>query len=277
MTIAAGFCCSDGVILAADTLITLPGGGKTYRSKLFTINEGESSDLTYAGDEPFVLELINKLQQNVPRRSGDAFLKAVKGIYRQLWREHYIEPPKAEKTYAHILITLRMNNSICLYCAYAHHFYPVNTYAVLGIGEDRGESLFKPLYRVGMETYEASYMAVYAFQKVKKYTEGCGGETEVRFISPRNQHVSLTRFANFAVLPERTSREIEEDFDVFDKAMQPVLLVYPDLDSTNPKQFRKLFCQAMKKLEKTRIAKYRKREKEDRKREVSIWGSRVLS
>lgn len=278
MTIAAGFCCSDGVVLAADTLMTLPSGGKTYRPKLFKVNEKESSYLAYSGTEAFAKGLVSKLQQGTIGKSGDTFLKAIEGIYKHFWREHYTEVPKAEKTWAHVLITFRRADRIALYRTSLHHVYPVaDSYAVLGIGEDAGESLFKPLYHAGMDAYEVAYMVIYAFQKVKKYTERCGGETQICSIRNPNRGISLTRFANFAVLPERTSREIEEDFDVFDEAMQPVLLAYPDLDSTNPKQFRKLFCQAMKKLEKTRIAKYRNRQKEDRKREVSIWGSSVLS
>lgn len=72
--------------------------------------------------------------------------------------------------------------------------------------------------------------------------------------------------------PERSSQDIEVDFGQFDEVMQPVLLAYPDLDTTNAKQFRKLFCRAMKKLEKARTAKYREREKEDRRLQQQVRG-----
>jgi 20S proteasome alpha/beta subunit len=266
MTIAAGFCCSDGVVLAADTLMTLPGGGKTYRPKLFKINEKESSYLAYSGTEAFAKGLVSKLQQGTVGRSGNTFLKTVEGIYKHFWREHYTEVPKAEKTWAHVLITFRRDNKIALYRTSLHHVYPVvDSYAVLGIGEDAGEALFKPLYRAGMETYEAAYMVIYAFQKVKKYTEGCGGETQIRSISNPNRGISLVRFANFEMVPERPLQEIEGDFNLFDEVIQPALLAYPDLDGTNQKQFKGLYVQAMKRLEHARAAKYRKREREERR------------
>jgi len=41
MTIAAGFCCSDGVILAADTLITLPGGGRLTDRNCSQLTKGK--------------------------------------------------------------------------------------------------------------------------------------------------------------------------------------------------------------------------------------------
>lgn len=179
-TIAAGFCCSDGIVLAADTLMTLRGGGKTYRTKLFTINEKEDSYLAYSGTEAFAKELVNELQQGTIGKTGDTFLKAIKERYGQFWREHYTIPPKAEKTWAETLITFKKDKRIHLYRTSAHHVYPViDNYAVLGIGENAGESLFKPLYSAGMDMYEASYMAIYVLQRVKKYTEGCGGETEI--------------------------------------------------------------------------------------------------
>jgi 20S proteasome alpha/beta subunit len=58
MTIIAGFRCENGVVLAADTEITLDGGtGKTYESKIFVLDSGLGCHLAYTGVSDFAAEL----------------------------------------------------------------------------------------------------------------------------------------------------------------------------------------------------------------------------
>src|ERR1700740_3854311 len=66
MTIAAGFYCRDGVVLAADTEITISGGaGKTYSSKMLTISPPLGCYATYAGSPDVAKELMQELRQSV--------------------------------------------------------------------------------------------------------------------------------------------------------------------------------------------------------------------
>ncbi len=71
MTIAAGFYCKDGVVLAADTEITISGGaGKTYSSKMLTISSPLGCHATYAGSPDVAKELVHELSQSLQEQTA---------------------------------------------------------------------------------------------------------------------------------------------------------------------------------------------------------------
>jgi len=264
MTIAAGFRCKDGVILAADSQITLSDGGKTYQSKIFPVNDVEDCYIAYAGYADFAKELVAEVRNATRGKCGSDLVASIGGTYKRFWREHYTDAPKKERTWAYLLFTLRDGKRMVLYRAYARSLYRLNEgYVLLGCGESVAESLFDPMCRNDMTVWEAARTCIYACRKIKGYVEACGGDTEVKMFLDHNYPVSPSRFQHFMMVPERSTREIEQDFDTFDEVMLPVLLAYPDLDGVNPSQFRALLRSAEKRLEKSRVKKYRQRDKED--------------
>jgi 20S proteasome alpha/beta subunit len=65
MTIAVGFRCDDGVILAADTEIT-HWQSRSYESKILDISAGyHSCYLAYSGDVMFTKEITEDLKEVV--------------------------------------------------------------------------------------------------------------------------------------------------------------------------------------------------------------------
>src|ERR1700678_1662428 len=56
MTIGLGFLCSDGVVLGADTQLSVPGSHKTYASKLRNYRDSANwrAISTYAGSPVFM-------------------------------------------------------------------------------------------------------------------------------------------------------------------------------------------------------------------------------
>jgi 20S proteasome alpha/beta subunit len=127
MTIAAGFKCRDGVILCADSQITLDQG-KKYQAKIFGINKRAGMYLVYSGDVLFARELVDALQGAMKEQIGKSALNEVRRIYKQFHHKHYTQPPKAEKSFASILITARERDQMLLYYASGRHFVPVDTY-----------------------------------------------------------------------------------------------------------------------------------------------------
>ena len=147
MTIAAGFRCRDGVLLCADTEITVGSLSKEYQSKLFTINAKADSYLVYAGCVDFADELVEKLQEAVKGKTGEKLLTSARTIYRHFWNQYYTQPPKSEKTWAYILLTARESGKIVLWQASGRHTHMVQKYQSFGIGKEAGEILFRPFYR----------------------------------------------------------------------------------------------------------------------------------
>lgn len=261
MTIVAGIQCKNGVVLAADREITVGQIGKTYESKIFLINKGQGCHVSYAGSTDFMKELVSQLREAAAGKTGNVLLLAIKDLYQQSWNKHFTEPPEVEKTFAELLITIKIYGEPHLYFASGHHFYKVSTYKLLGVGSEQVEPLFNSLGCAEVDISQASCMAIYALRKSKGYAQGCGGTTESLRVA--NPHLGL-KIGVFGSIPERSTLEIEEDFDLFDKLIQPVLLAYPDFD-VHPDKFKSMFQSVMKELVLSRNKKRRKRIKEERR------------
>jgi len=246
-TIAAGFRCSNGVVLCADTEITL-GAGKTYQSKIFVVDALAGCYLTYCGSTDFAKELVDDLRQIQGKGARDA-LAIIKSTYREFFGKYC--NPDDEATWTSILITLRDGDKVNLYAGRGRQFPNEPYYATLGIGQYQSEALFNPLYHQWMTVNEAVYMAFYGLHSVKGFVPGCGGETEYVEILDDADVIPL----DFLMRPSGT--DIEQDFQFLARVFKPVLFAFPDMDISLEK-----FSQILREME-TSLIQYRKRRIKD--------------
>lgn len=271
MTIIAGFRCKDGVVLTADTEITTDGGtGKTYASKIFSLAPELDCYMAYTGDTDFAEEFSDYLIQNLKGKSSQAALAYIKTAYQEFRAKHYTNAPKDEKTWAWILITLRQGDTIHLYRGRNRHFAEVKRYSVLGIGQDQAEAAFKSLYESWMSIRQAGYVMIYALRKVKGFVQGCGGDSEIREIPDQEDIFS------FPPLPydQHSTKDIEEDFDFFDKTMRPLVLTFADIETTTKDDFKSLLKTFAYALTQRRAIHFKEAEKRKRDNEVAY--ARIL-
>jgi hypothetical protein len=256
MTIAAGFLCKDGVLLAADTEITFSGGkGKTYASKIFHVSSTNlNCYLTYAGSPYFAKELVHELGQALddapPSQSP---LKTIKATYLAYLDEQFAKSPETET--ASVLVALREGTKVNLYLGSDRHFTQVRGYEVLGIGMEQAEALFNPLHASWMTIYEAIYMAIYALRRVKGFVQGCGGNSEILAIKDKPSFLGLVSFTSDEI------KEIEEDFDFFDQHLRPLLFAVADLEVSRS-SFQQRLTHFGGALKKRRAGKLRAHERE---------------
>jgi hypothetical protein len=85
MTIAVGFRCRDGVLLRADSEITLMRG-KAYQVKVLPVNSQVDAYLAYAGVAAFAKELGDKLKLATKGQRGQGLLKIA---LRQFYKLYY--------------------------------------------------------------------------------------------------------------------------------------------------------------------------------------------
>jgi len=242
MTIAAAFRCNDGVLLAADTLITFVGGSaKKYESKLFQINVDLDIHLAYAGDPYFVKDYVEELRKLTTGKTESDALSLAKQVSKRMFRE------RRKEFCAGMLLTIREGSSVSLYLAEETHFTKVDKYAVLGIGFEQAEALVNPYYRARMGLAESEYLARYVLYKVKKFVQHCGGDTEIKKV----RDDGALRLHIFKQVTVRTSQEIEDDFAYLDRKLLPLLLAFSDL-KIDKKTFRKLLNESNRALEKYR-------------------------
>jgi 20S proteasome alpha/beta subunit len=252
VTIAAGFRCRDGIVLCADSEITLGQGGKTYQAKMFPINVKADAYLVYAGVTAFVREFVYELKKAVMNQTGDALLNTAGNIYKDFHRQHYTNAPKAERTYAHILLTAHQGKRVLLWCGQGRHWYPVEDYQPIGIGTEHAETLIKAIYSKDISVSEAAYGAAYMLRKTKQFVGGCGGDSRVRqiFDEPRE----LIPWPTWKSAD--TIKRIENDFAFLEAALIPVILNFPNIDMPK-KQFNGLLGHLGKELRKHRIENLR--------------------
>jgi Proteasome subunit len=257
MTIAVGFRCTDGVVLAADTEISLDDGvGKTKASKVFPVNHELSCFLTYTGDSDFVEDLVGDLRRILDRGLTESeALDSIKETYRAFMQKYYTEAPKNEKTAASILVTLRDGARVRLYRGRNRHFTEVQTYSVLGVGQNQGEPLFNPIHHSWLTVNQAAYVMIYALRIIKNFVQGCGGETEIREVPDVPMLLGHLDQVTMA------TREIEEDFDFLDARLRPLITMFADV-FVNENDFSDAlvgFAQQLKEYRTERIQLHQKR------------------
>ncbi|GEM_PF-6058424 len=259
MTIAVGFQCKNSVLLAADTEISYGQAGKTYQTKLFQINPREDCWAVYSGVVDFMNELVGQLRQSTKGKSGTALVQTVRKAFRQFMYEHYTKPPKAEKTWANLLITVRENKKVSLYCATGRHFYQVEKYRALGGGAEQAEPLLNAMYSRHMDSLQAGYLAVYALRSPKGFVRGVGGDTDILAIEHQAQSV-----VSFAEWSKQEVTQAESDFAFLDKTLRPVLFAFPNLN-VEPSRFRSLLKATERHLVERRAKNFRREEREQKK------------
>jgi 20S proteasome alpha/beta subunit len=144
MTIAAGFCCSDGVLLAADTLISMQGGsGKSYESKILEVDFDLNMYLTYAGDPDFAKEYVNELSEQVQGKNPSEALSIAKTLATKIYADHFCVSHEDAKTYATMLLTLQDSHDVSLYSVNERHFVRLQSgFLALGIGNEQAQAFF---------------------------------------------------------------------------------------------------------------------------------------
>jgi 20S proteasome alpha/beta subunit len=248
MTVVAGFRCADGVLLAADTLVSFEdSSAQTYQTKIININPELGMYLTYTGDVDFAKEYAHELERATVGRTESEALVLADQISKKLWEVRCITPPEDEKLWAHMLLSIPEMSSVSLYQIRGTHFLKTDTYAALGSGFPQADAFFNLYYRPWMTVKQTEYMARYVLRRVKKFVKGCGGDTDTQQV----RDDGLYRSRTMKRINLRTSAEMEEDFAFFDREMLSLLVAFSDF-GVDKKAFHKLLNKCFKALEEQR-------------------------
>jgi 20S proteasome alpha/beta subunit len=240
MTIAVGMQCNDGVVLAADSEICLGPGGKIYQSTLHKISGLASIYTIFAGHIDFAEELAATLRKATQGKKGNQLTTSIQAAYGSFWRERHTEPLPAHKTLTDLLFTINEGSRISLFHASCNRLTPVKTYSVLGIGNEKAQAVFSALYRTGMSSTLASYMAIYGLGRMKGLVQGCGGASRVWKMT--NSVFDQT------LLAESEIARAEEGFAFFEREFFSVMFNFPDprVDNEHFQAILKHFATAAK-------------------------------
>jgi 20S proteasome alpha/beta subunit len=184
MTVAMGIRCMRGVVLCADTLVTLPRGGKSYESEIFEIRKDFGCYMACAGDVYMAKEIVAKVRSLASSaESPDKCLEIANCEYSEALSQEEKKEPDL-RSFVEFLISIRRRYvesdryETSLYHLYGDRIYPIEQYAVIGIGDEMARALCDgrafPVNLIG-----CTFVGVDTIRRVKNSVTYCGGETTV--------------------------------------------------------------------------------------------------
>jgi len=261
MTIAVGFRCKDGVVLAADTRITTGSGGKRNQTKIHTISHSPRCHVAYAADDvELAKDLVQRFQGAAKGKKAGEILQVLKAIYRASYKENYTDAPRAEKALVQFLIAMELEDKTYeLYLLNGRKFFRVIDYESLGTGADQATSIFDGWFKKGFTTTrEVVFMSIYGLARTKDFVTFCGGDTQIEVLEDKMSFLSGMDYWDLTI------NDAEKELRFLEDTFRPVLLCYADLSIDNEAFEEKLtaFCKSIAPHRKFRFDEHQ-REKEE--------------
>lgn len=187
MTIAAGFLCSDGIVLCADTQLTAnykQQGQKVWLHAYDDVCVG----VTGAGDY-VLLKLANQqIEQRV--RSGmdtDTILHGVvEPVLASIYDDHIDKAPDWKVNQCGydlaLIIAIRTTSTVRLFESSRTSLAPVMDYRCVGTGSPVGNYIAGTMFSQQLPAHWGQALAAYLIQQTKTHGEDCGGNTNIVLI-----------------------------------------------------------------------------------------------
>jgi 20S proteasome alpha/beta subunit len=188
MTIALGMISTGGIVLAADTQVTVPGYMKTSQSKLTIGTDwaGSTCVISGAGSVGYLEGLGQTLrgefladhQDGNPQYCHALFEKTLRGFYRR-----HVIPfaswPEADQPSVDVLIAYQCGVHAKLFATEKTVIREPDNFAALGIGQVLATTLLNQFYVYEIDLATAACLAAYIIYRVKQSIDGCGHFTEI--------------------------------------------------------------------------------------------------
>ncbi len=221
MTIAAGFVCSDGVVLAADTQWS--GPTKRYHAKLWHFPAGAGVVAVAAAGDGIAItrwthDFQNLVHRSAPTTTAEILGDADETIY-PLWYKLLKDDPDAHLS---LLLAVRVGRDVALFENQNQKlFAPVASYSqCIGCGATLGLYLADWLFDIDVPMVRARIIAAYLLKQVKQYDDDCGGESQI-LMFPRDGEPHY--------LPEHDIAALEGQQEYFKYATKRILASGPGI------------------------------------------------
>ena len=216
MTIAVGFRCTDGILLASDTLYS--GTVQNDNGPKFWVLRDDDPLVVFGGAG--TVGALTRARDEIQRalRKGSSFQRTLDAIDHVLEKIHKKFPPKTEAPHVQALVVIRAEDRNALY----QNIYgetslsPVDLPTTcLGV-DTLGNYFTALLYRSEMPIKWARVVAAYLVKNCKTYASGyCGGETHLIEVPNTGSPVRTT--------DRKTIEALEAHLGQFDDAMHALL------------------------------------------------------
>lgn len=180
MTIAAGFHCSDGIVLCADTEHE-DYVGKYQREKIF--NFQNRVIVTGAGDSDYIKMAFNKLCECEQAPTPTDARQLIEAVSLEIYDKHvlnYYEVSDRSKPRLDLIVAMRCSNGEPVMVKTAGTVTMFGGFfESVGAGKPLFEYWAQLLYHPELPMNLISYLCLLIVQEVKQNVAGCGGHTFV--------------------------------------------------------------------------------------------------
>lgn len=185
MTIVIGFQCGDGIVLAADRLLSAEGHHKFQESKLIPIGTLHCTFyMAYSGLPVLAKEAAEKLGNRLCDLDDDITgreilsrqdaKKCIEDTLVEMSQQRY------DKLTLSLLIVATYPKGVPdLFIFNETGFHTVNEFEVLGVGDSSLIRYLQQLYNPIDNTSTCERLAIFLIEKAKEHIDGCGGKTDL--------------------------------------------------------------------------------------------------
>jgi len=254
MTIALGFQCTDGMVLAADSEISnafvkMPGtkawvykyagqaDGSPYALQLGIVGAGNAAFIQYASERIHdAFEEFFDKRATITRPEAKSLLQ---GVINEIHSTHlYPAAQTAEPPSVEMVIGMWFGDRSLRLCrTYLTSVTKVWNYEAVGIGSALANFIIKRFYAGRVTIAQAVFIATEVLLHVKGNVPGCGGETQI---------IAMYKKGTVGFAQRKTISEHEQYVREFDDAIEPVFFGSQDPEVPDDEYSRRVDALASK-------------------------------
>jgi len=236
MTIAAGFRCSDGIVLCADSQITAPDGTKYNAQKVFSYSSSDVDVVfAFAGVEVFSKMCIERLSKRVLASTASEVAEALRDEALSIHQTYAPQATASTTEYdLDILVATKFSLSdrdqLALYRIEGPAVsLPIKTFDCIGIGRTVARQAISLFFKDRLSVQEASRIGVYCLKQAKEHLDACGGPSQITMLWDDTE-VEIGPTAPWN-MEQHEILEVEAGFTALFEAFRPVFLSF---NNTSP-------------------------------------------
>ena len=241
MTIAAGFCCSNGIVLATDSQYTLGYLARIQGPKIFRLKDrnGLRMAVAGAGDVAYMQKAVEDIDRRLDEKfqgpvNHDQISDIIEKVVTRLYLGHLYKCPAPDNERPHfwLLVAVWIEGlGVRLIRTERTAVCYVNGFWCLGVGDILSNYLLRSRYQQSLDFEDIIAIASYVINETKSYVPGCGGETEIVVLGENGTLgnvaqglINITE-KNIATLREQSEHLIQESLNLSNEEEYLQLLV----------------------------------------------------
>jgi len=192
VTIAAGFCVKDGILICADTEHGAAGVSIIHESKIILTPDMKTGKamFSYSGNTQLARAAIQNCIDRIYYAKKQSIVSpaqmanVIGDCVNESYRTHVSQAPdpSSDSVYQLIFATWCPNCRPMLFTTWHGAKFHFDRYEFIGSGFHIGQFIVGPLFRNNMDVSDAHAIASYAVARAKQAAEGVGGLTNTSIL-----------------------------------------------------------------------------------------------